>query len=535
MKSTTKKSLAALLILCLSLSLLTACAGESKASDAETSAEESAAMDDQSARELLEKIYDANRLEAVFGRRESIRFLFPNPDAPDGYDMVWETADAYYQSYADWFAIWEQDHIFYQMTRDRETDRFSMLAGYDYDGTYSNYSFVGELVGSFLDAEHVLLSSCHEEDGLLVLSMEYDESVARTAVEDQGLEYTGQTVRSRMTVDAKTFEILSMREFVIEDGEERELFSVEIAYDLPEPFACLTLRGAFERDDTKTIELTYVIDPDTDRETVRTMTVPANTNCFFLCDSVPFVYFYDREQTVVSGWDRMRDLTVYVFTDPDDALTERFQELLDADAQGGLVLKDADGNVLEDGATLSGRYYYKVYIEGVPEQTEAIQTAWARNVLNAEEHEEWAERSLYTDELGRYILIVPAVGDTYTQETMFARLDEDDAEPIRINFLYDRQTVKETEPPELINLEDPKVGQTDYVLQWKSVDGAEFYEVLWYTPSGESFYYSVDEPAFSLSEVEGALDESGEYLLYIFPYGDGMPFTYGAWTSEVTE
>ena len=203
---------------------------------------------------------------------------------------------------------------------------------------------------------------------------------------------------------------------------------------------------------------------------------------------------------------------------------------------GGLILKDADGNVLEKGATLSGHYYYKVYVEGVPEEYEGIQTAWMRDVLDAEDHDEWeAIRYLHEDEIGRYILIVPVVGAEYIQETMFARLDENDTNITQINFTYDRETVKETDPPTLISEDDPKVGEENYLLQWNPVEGAEFYEVLWYTPSENVFYYGVTDPEFPLSEIEGALDEAGTYTLYILPYGDGMPFTYGAWTSEVTE
>lgn len=202
----------------------------------------------------------------------------------------------------------------------------------------------------------------------------------------------------------------------------------------------------------------------------------------------------------------------------------------------GLVLKDAEGNVLEDGATLSGHYYYKVYVEGVPDEYEGIQTGWVQDVLDAEAPADWeALRYLYEDEIGRYIFIIPAIGAKYTQETMFARLDENDTQPVRINFIYDRETTKETEPPTLISEDDPKVGQTDYLLEWEPVEGAEFYEVLWDTPSGNVFYYGMFKPEFHLSKVEGALDEAGTYILYIFPYGDGMPFTHGAWTSEVTE
>lgn len=204
-------------------------------------------------------------------------------------------------------------------------------------------------------------------------------------------------------------------------------------------------------------------------------------------------------------------------------------------AQKGLVLKDALGNTLKDGDTLSGRYYYKVYVEGVPDGLEAIQTAWARDVLDAEDHAEWGEKSLSTDARGQYFLVVPVYGAAYTQETMFARADENDSDVVKINFLYDRETSRETERPAVLNEDDPTVGQTDYTLQWTPVEGADFYEVLWYTPSGNVLYYGVTEPEFFLSDAEGALDEAGEYWLYIMPYGDGMPYSYGGWIFDVTE
>ena len=201
----------------------------------------------------------------------------------------------------------------------------------------------------------------------------------------------------------------------------------------------------------------------------------------------------------------------------------------------GLVLKDADGNVVASGATLEGRYYYKLYVEGVPEESEGIQTSWVRDVVDAEAPGDWSDRSLYSDEKGLFLLVIPAIGGKYVQETMFARLDENDENIVKINFRYDRETAKETELPVLITEEDPKVGQTDYLLQWEPVEGAEVYELLWVTPSETMFYYGVINPEFPLSQVEGALDEAGEYILYILPYGDGMPFSGGAWKCDVTE
>lgn len=492
-------------------------------------------LDDQIFEELTHAIFEANQLETLFSRHKSLTFRFTDPKAPDGYDTIWETEEIYFQSYADWFAHWEQDQLYYEMRWDSEADSFSLTAGYDYDAYYSAYCFVS-MEEELWDREHDRPVDILEENGRIVLTTQHDESLSRETMEDLGLEYAGESVISRLVVDAETYEIVSFCKYTVEDGQENVVFAMEFAYDRPEPLVSLVLRAAFERDDASKIDLTYVIDPGTDREIVKTMTVPANTNCWFSCDSVPFVYFYDQEQTVVSGWDRMSDLTVYIYTDPSEELGQRFLELYSAAIGNGLVLRDSDGNVLEDGTTLSGQYYYKVYVEGVPEEYEGIQTAWVRDVLDAEEPADWETfRYLYEDEIGRYILVVPVVGGDYIQETMFARLDENDPNLVRINFLYDRETVRETEPPALINEEDPKVGQTDFVLQWEPVEGAEFYEVLWYTPSGNVFYYGVTEPEFFLSDVEGALEEAGEYTLYILPYGDGIPFTYGAWTSQVTE
>lgn len=493
-------------------------------------------LDEAAWLEMSKAIFEANQLDALFSRHTSVRFLFSNAAAPDGYDVIWETKEVYYQSYADWFAHWQKDQVYYEMRYVQDTDSLRLVAGYDHDGYYTPYCFVGDAFEEFYISEHETPTGWQERDGKLYLTTVYDEALSRQFMEDKGLAYTGEIVHSRLVVDAETYEILTFQTFLETDGKETVLYSERMAYDQPEPMACRALRSAVERENAKRVQVTYVFDHGTDHELIKTLNVPANTECYLMCDA-PYVCFLDEDCTTVSGWDGVSDVTYYYFLNPSEELMQRYKDLSNAldEAQGGLVLKDAEGNVLEDGDTLSGRYYYKVYVEGVPEGTDAIETAWARDILNAEEHAEWAARRLLTDELGRYILVIPVVGADYTQETMFARLDENDANIVRINFLYDRETVKETEPPKLISEEDPKVGQTDYTLRWESVDGAEFYEVLWCTPSGNVLYYSVLEPEFFLSGVEGALDEVGEYTLYILPYGDGMPFTYGAWSADVTE
>ena len=276
-----KKIIAILLILC----LCPLCAW----------AETAEILNETNYTELIQAIFEANQLEALFSRHESLQFLSTNPAAPDGYDVVWETKDAYYQSFADYFAILERDQIYY-MLQDQGENGVSLWAGYDYDPYYHLYTIAGSTVNDLIDPAHERPTDSYEQDGKLYLTIENDESLAQKSLESLSLEYTGQKVMSRMTVDAETLEILAWDKFTVENGEEKIFATIKVSYDRPEPIACLTLRAAFERKDVKTMNITQVFDPDTDHEIVKTITVPANTNCNALC-STPYVYFYDKEQT----------------------------------------------------------------------------------------------------------------------------------------------------------------------------------------------------------------------------------------------
>ena len=243
--------------------------------------------------------------------------------------MTWETQDVYYQSFGNDYAALARDQIVYELM-DWGEDDLTLMALYDYDQYYHPYTLAGSTPDALFDPAHERLTGSYEEDGKLVLTIEYDENMAQESLEAMGLEYTGQAVMTRITVDASTYEILAYDKFTVENGEEDIFRTTMVSYDRPEPMACLTLRAAFERSYVKTINVTYVFDPGTNHEIVRTMTVPANTACDAICQSAPCVYFYDLEQTRCTGWDRMSDLTVYLYTNPDEALVQRFQELQDA-------------------------------------------------------------------------------------------------------------------------------------------------------------------------------------------------------------
>lgn len=289
-------------------------------------------LDEQALAELTQAIFEANQLEALFDRHTSVRFLFSDPDAPDGFDVIWETKEEYYQSYADWFAHWEKDQVYYEMRYVRETDSFTLIAGYEYDPYYKLYSFVGSSIESFYDPERETIVDCHEQDGKLYLVSVYDETKSRESMEDAGLAYAGETVKTRLVVDASTYDILTYHKYVEADGAENVIYSEFAAYDQPEPVACRVLRSAFERENVKRVQVTFVIDHGSDHELVKTLNVPANTECKMVCAS-SYVCFLDEECTTITGWDGASDITVYYYLDPSEELVQRFTDIYNALAE----------------------------------------------------------------------------------------------------------------------------------------------------------------------------------------------------------
>ena len=203
-----------------------------------------------------------------------------------------------------------------------------------------------------------------------------------------------------------------------------------------------------------------------------------------------------------------------------------------------MTFRDEDGNVLEQGASLSGKYYYRVYVEGVAEDCEAIQTGWVHDAA-ATEPVDWETnpRHLYTDEKGTFFYVIPILGADYTEETMFARRDENDPDLARLVFYYDRETIIESEIPEFLNKEDPVLGQTDYELIWTDVEGAEFYQLVWIKPDGTVHSILTTDHSFSLDYWDSnPSDQVGEYNMYVFPFGNGLQMTPSyVWYYEIAE
>ena len=289
-----------------------------------------AVTDQQTIAEINHAIYESNQLDAIFSRHESVTITFHHPHMPESDEVIWETSELCFRSWSETDAQYIKDNVIYELYNDNGDVDLSCTCVY---GAPYSYCFVGDPEEYYYSPEHEHTLDCFEEDGLLYIITEYDESLSRKAMEAVGLEYTGQTVRSRIVVDAETYDIVDFCQYVTEDGNETIIIATHAAYDEPEPFAGRVLRGAFEHTSRNMMNVTYIIDQGTDHEVVRTIAVPANTECVFPSLDVPYIYFDDPECTTISYWDRLSDKTYYIITNPIEEENERFEAAYEAALQ----------------------------------------------------------------------------------------------------------------------------------------------------------------------------------------------------------
>ena len=156
------------------------------------------------------KIYEANRLDTLFGRHESLTFSFVYPEEPGRTWFVWETSDCMYQEWGTQAAQLDRDRVVYAMNCDEKTGAVSVHCGVNVEPDYNPfYSFVRETEEAFFDPAHDHVTRIWEEDGAIHGASQFDETLSRDFVENElGLEYTGQTIRTEITLDAETYEIL---------------------------------------------------------------------------------------------------------------------------------------------------------------------------------------------------------------------------------------------------------------------------------------------------------------------------------------
>lgn len=303
------------------------------------------APDEAAALAFNHQVYEANQLDALFGRHEAVSYTFSYPLNPDMNGFVWETKDCIYQEWGRNASQFERDRVVYTMVYDDATGEANVYGGVNYELDYDPlYCFAGGTEEEFFDVAHDHQTSIEEVDGMIRGASQFDDVLSKQYIEEYlGLEYTGQTIKTEMVLDAETYEVLKSADIMVQNGEETVVFELTVQYDTLEPIASRTLRASFERKIENMMTVTFVIDHGTDHEIIRELTVPANMEAGMMYGSTPYVYFNDANCETVSHWDRKSDLSIYLFTNPDDELNERFQTLLEeALREAGTAQLDAD-------------------------------------------------------------------------------------------------------------------------------------------------------------------------------------------------
>lgn len=281
--------------------------------------------------EINHSIYDANQLDSLFSRHESVAYTFTFANDYENNGYVWETKDSIYQEWGSRQSEYVKDRIFYCMEYDSETDSLISRVGVDFiPDSPELYCIAGGSEGEFFDEDHDNVKDCYTEDKYLHMSSEFDNTLSKAWTEQfYGEDYKGKLISCDIIIDKDTYDISRITYSITQGGKKQVLSETIVEYDIPKPAACKNLCAAFERESENMLTLKYVVDPGTDREIKREITVPVNSEGGFRNGDVPYVYFNDADCNKLEHWDRLSDNTYYVFTYPSDELTEKFNKMLD--------------------------------------------------------------------------------------------------------------------------------------------------------------------------------------------------------------
>ncbi len=323
--SINRKALSLLLAVFILSGLLAGCgAKKNKASEGK--------IDEAAWLETSHKIYEANQLDALLSRHSSLKYSFSYPETPQNDNFNWETAECYYQEWPGYnYARYDGDRFYFVSSPD-ESGAPQLSCGIDHTSGYDPYfELFGLPEDQFLDTEHESLYDSFTEDGLLHILTVYDETGSRRWIENNlSRDSAGETVHMEMVVYRETCEILRNTVTLEKDGKTSSAFGYTVEYDTPEPESSQALRAQFKQPDRTPITITVTSDPGTDRELSTSLTI-SQESAFELYADDPYVAFDDADATSVSAvyaWDGTSDISFFVFTDPDQALLDRYSSMI---------------------------------------------------------------------------------------------------------------------------------------------------------------------------------------------------------------
>ena len=290
--------------------------------DNANSADRTNITDDAEQKNLTHEIFVNNTKEEIFKNHTSVTVNYINH-----FDKPGEFADYYYLRSDNSFMTgpnyqeYSSDRVIYFNTTSEEypeplTMRFLDFSE-EYDGIEYWYQLDDEKES--FDFDHEKITEMYIEDGFIKQYSKMDETESKKYVEENMLvSYTGGSILCEAAIDADTYELSSVIYYLEKDGKTYPVDTINIEFDQPEPEELGTLLAKFDDSAAdKMITYTYVLNPGTDKEVTKSLTVAKDSIVdFYSKDIFNPEYYKDYECTKPLGLDekidKTSDVTLYI-------------------------------------------------------------------------------------------------------------------------------------------------------------------------------------------------------------------------------
>ncbi|MCR5727041.1 MAG: hypothetical protein K6G24_06210 [Lachnospiraceae bacterium] len=265
-------------------------------------------------RKFAKKVGKANNIEKLLKKYNNILVFDTGfvayADKECSYTMTYRYK---YASYADkdtaCSLVWENDEpvIEYFLPLDKETDI--------YDATYARDYFEGDFSPeSFLEDEVISLK---EENGRIIYIGRLNKENTEDVKEAWELETDAEQLCSEFVVDAETYEVIYEIIYDENDEDKEPLVTTMYFYDAYEENEkleeCTLMRAMAKRTELGTVTCTVVVDPGTENEYTRKITVPTGEPLYFKTTEIEKIAYKNAKCTKkIKEWDTKSDLTMYV-------------------------------------------------------------------------------------------------------------------------------------------------------------------------------------------------------------------------------
>ena len=267
--------------------------------------------------EANQAIFEANRLDALLDRHESVEYrqIFGTENAPEWPYYVYETRDMAYTENPS-VSAYVGNGRYYELIENAAGSEFCYVFDFchHYDPSANiGYEIVPQTYEEWWDESLETAADCYVEGNEIHLLSVMTPEGSREILEDYlQMPYNGEIISAERIADAETCELHRFIFRMEKDGEITEPLIYEVAYDAAEPRACRNLRAFAERDAAQVATVRLVLNPGTESEEEQTMVVPIGSNVVYFADE-QMEMFEDPECTVpAQQWDKVSDHTYYM-------------------------------------------------------------------------------------------------------------------------------------------------------------------------------------------------------------------------------